>query len=149
MTASGDSFCGLSPGDQLMADTVFRVPLEKVQKIRPRQIDCLPYGMLEVTADGTIVNYFPSQSQSLVAEPPQIRGRNLFADLLLGEMFPGLRQVTRDLLEQGGGSERLLLVFALAHQTIRLSVVVTAVADLARARVSIVRLPGGASADQG
>ncbi len=59
-------------------------------------------------------------------------------------MFPGLRQVTRDLLEQGGGSERRLLLFALAHQTVRLSVVVTAIADLARARVSIVRLPGGA-----
>jgi hypothetical protein len=123
-----------------MADTVFRIPPEKLRQIRPRQIDGLPYGMLEITAEGTILNYFPSQAPLLVTEPPQICGRNLFVDLTLGEIFPGLRQVILDLLDQGGGSERFLLVCSLAHQTIRLSVVVTARAEQSHAHISLVRL---------
>ena len=124
-----------------MADTIYTAPPEEVQKIRLRQIDGLPYGMLEVTPNGTILNYFPSQSRLATRDPAQLCGLNLFDDTVLGVLLRHLRPALLALSGRAGGSERLLLILPFINQTVRLSIVATLAASSLRIRISLVRSP--------
>ena len=122
-----------------MADMVYTIPREEIRKIRRRQIDGLPYGILEVTASGKIINYFPSHAQTSPGHPPRARGLNIFEDAVLGTLLQELRQRWPGLTESGGATERLLLICPFADETIRLSVVVTVLGS-AQVRISLSRL---------
>jgi len=122
-----------------MADTVYIIPGEEIRKLRRRQIDGLPYGILEVTASGTIINYFPSHAQASPGHPPQAHGLNIFEDAVLGTLLQELRQRWPSLTKSGDATERLLLICPFAKETIRLSVVVTALGS-AQVRISLSRL---------
>jgi hypothetical protein len=124
-----------------MADRQYSIAQEEMRRIRAGQLASLPYGILEVTANGVILNYFPLVCQLAGRAPQQPAGLNIFDDVLLGALLGELRPLLPRLAEGRAASERLLLTLPLSGQTARLAIVANAVADSPRVRISLVRLP--------
>lgn len=127
-----------------MADRIHTVSSEKALEMGPHRLEQLPYGMLEIVPNGTILEYYPFLSQVSPVESPRIRGLNLFEDFLPNTLLEPLRQVLPGLTANAGGSERLLLVFPFAERAIRLSVVATKIVNSPRVRISLLRAPANA-----
>src|SRR5579871_5974027 len=113
-----------------------------VRNLELRDIDMLPYGLIEVNMDGTIIDYIPFKSQITVEELPRVCGQNLFQDILPEEIMTELRDLVPSLAAWPGNSKNWMFVLPFPERTVRLSVVAARNHHSPRIRISLVRLSG-------
>jgi len=58
-----------------------RKTADELAKLTPEQLDALPYGVIELSADGTILSYNTGEAQISGRKPDKVIGRNFFTEV--------------------------------------------------------------------
>ena len=86
-------------------------------------IDRLPYGLLEITMDGRIIEYIPFGSQITTGELPRVCGRNLLDDILPSDLVPELKNILSGINQSGEMNRSWLVSLPFPERTVRISIV--------------------------
>ncbi|HZS45987.1 MAG TPA: hypothetical protein VFC63_12860 [Blastocatellia bacterium] len=125
-----------------MTEPSASLSFNSVPKLELSEIDLLPYGLLEVNPDGTVIEYIPFRSQITSKDLPQVCGLNLFQDILPETILAELQDLLPSLVASPNLNQNRLLILPFPERTVRLSVVAAKNQNSPRIRISLVRLSG-------
>jgi hypothetical protein len=109
---------------------------------RRHDIDRLPYGLLEITDNGQIVDYIPFKSQIAGGEVPQVCGLNIIDTVLSGELFLDFRNSLPELKNSNETKKNWLITLPLSDRTVRVSIVASKNQHSSRIRISLAKVAG-------
>jgi photoactive yellow protein len=115
-------------------------PVEDLSRMRPELLDALPFGAIQLAADGTVTGYNRAESVLSGLSPASVIGKNFFrqiAPCTAVRDFQGKLEALRGTGENG--SARLLFVFKYAHgsKLVEIAMVYHAVTDSATLLVKV------------
>jgi len=125
-----------------MAYATFSTRLKNVADPSLPEPDRLPYGLLEITDDGVIVDYIPFKSQIATNDLPLICGKNLFENILSSEVFREFRETLPFLRTSSEAKKSWLISMPTFDRDVRISIVASKSQHSPRMRISLAKLLG-------
>jgi hypothetical protein len=125
-----------------MAGATFSARSKRIADPSLPELDRLPYGLLEITDDSTVVDYIPFKSQIASGELPQVCGKNLFENILSAEMFREFRETLPFLRTSSENKKSWMITLPVFDRSVRISIVASKNQNSPRIRISLAKLLG-------
>jgi hypothetical protein len=125
-----------------MAYATFSTRLKKVANPSLSELDRLPYGLFEITADSVVVDYIPFKSQIASNELPQVCGKNLLENILSSEVFREFRETLPALRSSSETKKSWMISLPSFDRYVRISIVASKNQHSPRMRISLAKLLG-------
>lgn len=111
--------------------TLLDLEVTDIYALGAAEADRLPFGRIELAADGTVRAYNRAEAEMAGLDPGAVLGRNFFTEVAPCTGDTEVERTFRELVRRGGGGAELSFVFRFrgGHRIVRLRVLVAPARD--------------------